>query len=104
MSGAAIVGERAVLLTRDEVDALQSAASFLASACSTFNPETIDRYLAQTALQVDGTLDPVLVHSFSITDLRRAQRNMRFVRDILQKALEIQALTAAQVVAEQGDA
>jgi hypothetical protein len=52
----------------------------------------IQRYLDQTRGQVDGTMDVILPHFMNITDMHKAQHNMRFPRSMGEHILAVQKL------------
>jgi len=51
--------------------------------------------------QVDGTMDVILPHFMSITDMRKAQHNMQFLRSMGEHILAVQKL-AREFVEQRG--
>jgi hypothetical protein len=79
-------------LTREEVLDYQEQATLFAPLINTWDGEMIRRYLDQTRGQVDGTMDVILPHYMSITEMRKAQHNMRFLRSMAEYILAVQKL------------
>jgi hypothetical protein len=88
-------------LDRDDIEAIQERLSFFAAFC--LDDEfagLLDRYIEQSRLQHDGTLDAILPHFMSITDMRKAQINLRYLCDVAQKILDIRKLAKDQLKVE----
>lgn len=79
-------------LTKEEILDYQEQATLFARLVNTWDGNLIQRYLDQTRGQVDGTMDVILPHFMSITDMRKAQHNMRFLRIMGEHILAVQKL------------
>ena len=79
-------------LTKEEILHYEEQATLFARLINTWDGDVIQRYLDQTRGQVDGTMDVILPHFMSITDMRKAQKNMRFLRSMGEHILAVQKL------------
>ena len=70
----------------------QEQATLFARLINTWDGDMIRRYLTQTRGQVDGTMDVILPHFMSITDVHKAQHNLRFLRSMGEHILAVQKL------------
>lgn len=81
-------------LTKEEVLGYQEQVTLFARLINTWDGDLIKRYLEQTRAQVDGTMDVILPQFMSITDMRKAQHNMRFLRSMGEHILAVQKLAS----------
>jgi tetrahydromethanopterin S-methyltransferase subunit A len=79
-------------LTKEQVLDYQEQATLFARLINTWDADLIRLYLEQTRHQVDGTMDVILPHFMSITDMHKAQHNMRFLRSMGEHILAVQKL------------
>lgn len=84
-------------VTKEEILLCQETATQFSQLAMLTDPDVLNRYIKQIRPQIDGTMDAILPHFMSISDMRKAQGNGQFIVDVLEHILAIQKLVQAQV-------
>jgi hypothetical protein len=91
----------ATKLGKHDVEAVQERISFFAAFCSDdVFAEQLERYIEQSRPQYNGTLDAILPHFMSITDMRKAQANLRYLCGVARHILDVRKLAKAHIEIE----
>jgi len=91
----------AARLDKHDIDAVQERLSLLASFCFDADfAQLLERYVEQSRLEANGTLDVILPHFMSIRDMRKAQVNLRYLINVAEKILQIRALVEEHLQVE----
>ncbi len=88
-------------LDKDDIEAIQERLSFFAVFCldDEFAGQ-LERYIEQSRPQHNGTLDVILPHFMSISDMRKGQVNLRYLCEVAQKLLDVRRLAKEQMRVE----
>ena len=82
------------ICTKEEVAEYQNIVTMFSMLARAQDDDLLQKYLAQTRPQADGTLDAVLPHFFSSSDMEKAKHNLKILRGIGEHILEIKILSA----------
>lgn len=87
-------------LTKEECQGYQQAVTAFCQLVMVSDFDLIERYIEQTRLQVDGTMDVILPHFMSMRDMETGKGNVRFLREIGQHLLAIRKTVTAKLQQE----
>lgn len=78
------------LLTQEEVDEVQNKLGMIAQFCS--EPEFVSllsKYCEQSRPYCNGTMDTLLPHVMSLSDIDKAKMNLTYLREVGLRCIQI---------------